>query len=352
VTDQDWMQQCIDLARCAQGRTAPNPMVGALVVRDGVVLAEGFHREAGDLHAECMVLESLGGDLSKATMYVNLEPCCHVGRTGPCTDAILGAGVGRVVVGMVDPNPLVHGKGIAQLQAAGVELEVGVLQEACEELNAGYSSTFSKGRPQVWLKAAATLNGAIADASGASKWITGTLAREHVHELRNRMDAVLVGSGTLLADDPALTTRTLDGRDALRVVLDTNLCCPESARLFEAEELPLIYCASDAQERDLPATVVRVARSDAGLDLEAVLADLAARGVHNLLVEGGGQLHRSFLDAGLADRLLLFLAPKLLPGGKSFVGGAPIGLDEAPSFDLVNTVQLGPDLLLEYRLEG
>ena len=223
MSDLDWMQQCIELARCAEGRTAPNPMVGALVVRDGVLLAKGFHREAGDLHAECMVLESLEGDLSTATMYVNLEPCCHVGRTGPCTDAILEAGISRVVVGMVDPNPLVNGKGIDQLREAGVELQVGVLHSACKELNAGYSSTFSKGRPQVWLKAAATLDGAIADVSGASKWITGTRAREHVHQLRNRMDAVLVGSGTLLADDPALTTRTPGGRDALRVALKIQI---------------------------------------------------------------------------------------------------------------------------------
>jgi diaminohydroxyphosphoribosylaminopyrimidine deaminase/5-amino-6-(5-phosphoribosylamino)uracil reductase len=350
MTDAHWMQRCIDLARRAEGRTAPNPMVGVVLVKDGRVLGEGWHRVAGEPHAEPLALHGVTQDLAGATMYVNLEPCCHVGRTAPCTDAILAAGIGRVVVGMVDPNPLMQGKGIEQLQAAGLPVEVGVDETACRELNAGYIKATTEGLPQVWLKVAATLDGAIADVAGHSQWITSEAARERGHHLRDRMDAILVGSGTLLGDDPALTTRIDGGRDALRVVLDSDLRCPVGARLFSGSEAPLIYCAPDAPPRDLPADIVRVPRSAEGLDLAAVLSDLAGRGVHNLLVEGGGLVHRALLDGGYADRLLLFLAPKVLPGGRGFVGGAPVELGQGPTFKLLRSEPVGDDLLLDYRV--
>jgi diaminohydroxyphosphoribosylaminopyrimidine deaminase/5-amino-6-(5-phosphoribosylamino)uracil reductase len=349
-TDAMWMRRCIELARKAEGRTAPNPMVGAVVLRGGEVIGEGLHLRAGEAHAEPDALEKATGDTRGATLYVNLEPCCHHGRTAPCTDAILRSGIARVVVGMVDPNPIVAGKGIGLLKAAGVVVDVGVEERACRELNAGYLKAMYRGLPRVWLKVASTMDGRIADANGRSQWITGKESREVVHQLRNRMDAILVGAGTLLADDPALTTRCGDGRDALPVVLDSQLRCPADAKIFQSSRRPLIFCAEGAPERELAADIVRVASTNQGLDLKVVLKELVSRGVHELLVEGGGTVHRSFLDKQLADRLLLFMAPKVLAGGAGFVGGAPLALDQGFGFRLMSTQKIGPDLLLDLEV--
>lgn len=345
------MRRCVELARKAEGRTAPNPMVGAVVVKDGEVIGEGWHAMAGEAHAEPDSLEKATSDPAGATMYVNLEPCCHHGRTPPCTDAILQAGISRVVVGMVDPNPIVAGKGIALLRAAGVDVEVGIEERACRELNAGYLKAMNRGLPRVWLKVAATLDGRIADAQGNSQWITSEAARRVVHQLRDGMDAVLVGSGTLLSDDPALTTRIEGGQDALPVVMDSQLRCPSGAKVLQSSRRAVIYCAEDAPQRDLNADIVRVRSTDMGLDLEAVLRDLVERGVHNLLVEGGGGVHRSFLQSGLADRLLLFMAPRVLAGGPGFVGGTPLGLGEGYSFRLIGSRKVGPDMLLDFEVD-
>lgn len=348
--DAMWMRRCIELAHNAEGRTAPNPMVGAVVVRGGTLIGEGWHVRAGEVHAEPDALEKSTGDTRGATLYVNLEPCCHHGRTAPCTDAILRSGIARVVVGMVDPNPIVAGKGIGLLKAAGVVVDVGVEERACRELNAGYLKAMFRGLPRVWLKVASTLDGRIADSSGRSQWITGKESREVVHQIRNRMDGILVGAGTLLADDPALTTRCDGGRDALPVILDSQLRCPEDAKIFQSSRRPLIFCATDAPARDLPAEIVRIQKNDQGLDLKAVLKELVNRGVHNLLVEGGGTVHRSFLHAQLADRLLLFMAPKVLAGGAGFVGGPPLALDQGFGFRLMSTRKIGPDLLLDLEV--
>lgn len=348
--DARWMRRCIELARNAEGRTAPNPMVGAVVVRDGEVLAEGWHVKAGEDHAEPAALKKVDMSAAGATMYVNLEPCCHHGRTPPCTDAILQAGLSRVVVGMVDPNPVVAGKGIGILRSAGVQVDIGVEERACRELNAGYLKAMHTGRPRVWLKVASTLDGRIADSDGVSQWITGKEARRVVHQERDRMDAILVGSGTLHADDPALTTRIEGGRDALPVLLDSSLSCPADAKVFQGSRRPVIYCADSAPERSLEADIVRVSHDEKGLRLKEVLQDLVDRGVHNLLVEGGGRVHRSFLEAGYADRLLLFVAPKVLVGGPGFVGGEPLGLGEGFSFRLMGSRKVGQDLLLDYEV--
>lgn len=213
VAEAAWMHRCIALARRAEGRTAPNPMVGALVIVGGEVVAEGWHAAPGRDHAEVDALRKLGGRAEGATMVVNLEPCCHHGRTPPCTDALLAAGIRRVIVGMVDPNPIVGGRGLEILRQAGLEVVVGVEEAACRALNAGYILALEQRRPFVVAKAGVTLDGRIADAAGASRWITGEAARAAAHGLRDRCDAVLVGSGTLLADDPALTTRLPGGRD-------------------------------------------------------------------------------------------------------------------------------------------
>lgn len=348
-TDVAWMRRCLDLAARARGRTAPNPMVGAVIVRDGQVLAEGWHHAPGLAHAEVDALQQLGGQAPGATMYVNLEPCCHHGRTPPCTDAILRSGVRRVVVGMVDPFPRVSGQGIEILRAAGVEVVVGVEEGACRALNQGFVRAQEQGRPAVWLKAGMTLDGRIADAFGRSQWITGPAARAAAHALRDAADAVLVGSGTLLADDPSLTTRALaGGRDALPVVLDTELRCPPGARVLTAGRRPLLLAATDAPARDLPADIVRLPRDPSGgLELGAAMQALLARGVHTLLVEGGGRVHRSFLARGLVDRVHLFVAPSVLAGGPGWVQGAPFPLADAPRLRLDAVRPVGEDLHLE-----
>jgi diaminohydroxyphosphoribosylaminopyrimidine deaminase/5-amino-6-(5-phosphoribosylamino)uracil reductase len=330
-------------------------MVGCVLVRDGEVLAEGWHRRLGGLHAErdaLAVLAASGRSAEGATAYVNLEPCCHHGRQPPCTDALLAAGVARVVVCMVDPDPRVAGRGIALLRDAGVQVEVGLGEPEARRLNAAFLSSRERGRPFVVLKAGVSLDGRIASESGESQWITSPAARARGHALRHQLDAILVGGGTLRADDPGLDTRLPEGGgvDALPVVLDSGLRIPPDARVLRAGARPLIVCAEDAPDRDdLPADLLRVPRGEGGLDLPAVLAGLHERGIQSVLVEGGGRVHRSFLSAGLVDRVHLFVAPRVLAGGAGWVAGPGFSLAGAPSLRLVEVRQVGPDaeLVLE-----
>ena len=244
MSDLTWMRRALENAARARGRTSPNPMVGAVIVRDGQLLAEGWHHAPGQAHGEVDALSKLGGRAPGATMYVNLEPCCHYGRTPPCTDAVLASGIVRVVVAMVDPDPRVSGRGISLLREGGVEVEVGLLEPEARALNGAYLCSSEKKRPLIVLKAAATLDGRIASASGESRWITGPEARAAGHRLRDELDAVLVGSGTLLADDPALNTRIEGGRDALPVILDSALRCPVDAAVLRSGRKPLIFTAA------------------------------------------------------------------------------------------------------------
>ncbi|MCK6514879.1 bifunctional diaminohydroxyphosphoribosylaminopyrimidine deaminase/5-amino-6-(5-phosphoribosylamino)uracil reductase RibD [Myxococcota bacterium] len=342
------MRRCLTLARQAEGRTAPNPMVGCVIVNDaGETLAEGHHVAPGRDHAEVDALSKLPDRRAPgATMIVNLEPCNHHGRTPPCTDAVLRSGVRRVVVGMVDPNPIVAGTGLDRLRAAGVEVILGVEEAACRALNAPYLLALSERRPWVTVKAAVSLDGRVADAFGRSQWITGEAARLEGHRLRNLHDAVMVGSGTLFADDPSLNTRLDGGRDALPVLVDTQLRVTPEARVMSAGRRPVVLCAQDVPERALPADLVRVPRGEGGLDLRAGLSALTARGVHSVLVEGGAGLNRGLLNAGLVDRLCLFVAPKVLAGGLGFVGGAPLPLDSAFGLRHVSARPVGDELLV------
>jgi diaminohydroxyphosphoribosylaminopyrimidine deaminase / 5-amino-6-(5-phosphoribosylamino)uracil reductase len=346
LNDVAWMSRCLALARLAEGRTAPNPMVGAVVVHDGVMVGQGWHSRAGAEHAEVMALRAAGERARGSTLYVNLEPCCHFGRTPPCTDAILKAGVQRVVTGLQDPNPLVNGQGIAQLRAAGVQVDVGVLEGECRATNEPFLKSFLHGRPLVLLKAACTLDGHIATVTGESRWISSADARAHAHGLRNVADAVLVGSGTALADDPRLGCRVENGRDPVPVLLDTRLRVPVSARMFQGSCRALVF-TSQEPEATHPADVVRVREGPSGVDLGVVTRELCVRGVHTLLVEGGAAVHRSFLDAGLVDRIYLYVSPKILGGGRNWVGGLGVGhLADAWSFEICRSQRLGPDLLL------
>jgi diaminohydroxyphosphoribosylaminopyrimidine deaminase/5-amino-6-(5-phosphoribosylamino)uracil reductase len=311
AADERFMRRALALAERGRGTTRPNPVVGAVIVRGGRIVAEGYHRRAGEAHAEVNALAALAGSARGTTMYVTLEPCCHHGRTGPCTEAIVAARPARVVVGCRDPNPIVDGRGLARLGRAGVRVEVGCLEEDCHDAIRGYAIWIRERRPLVTLKAAATLDGFIADGAPrrrrAPVWITGPAARRAAHELRARHDAVLVGAGTVRADDPRLTVRLGRGGPAaapLRVVLAGRRPLPRAARVL-AGAAP---------------TLVIVGRAP----IPRVLATLAKRDIQSVLVEGGARIHGAFIAAGLVDRVVLFLAPRLLGGGVPIaVGGNP-----------------------------
>ena len=322
LEDRDcyWMEQALALGALAEGRTSPNPRVGCLIVRDGVVVGRGFHRAVGLPHAEAMALAEAGENARGATLYINLEPCAHHGRTPPCCEKVIDLGVRRVVASLQDPNPLVNGEGFRRLREAGIQVEVGLLQDEARRLNESFLHAHLAGRPLVTLKAATSLDGMLAAASGESRWITGAPARRFAHRLRLRHDAVLVGAGTIRRDDPQLTVR-LPGasRPRLRVVLAPSLDLDPGCRVFEPEAgtgpLTRIYAAQSAtpaQQRAFAdrAELLHVAERDGSLDLAAVLADLMDYGVRSVLVEGGGRTIAGFLDAGLADRAALFQAGK------------------------------------------
>jgi len=341
------------LALAARGRctVAPNPRVGAVLVRDGRLVGEGFHRRAGEPHAEVFALAAAGGAARGATLYVTLEPCAHQGRTPPCADAVIAAGVARVVACHRDPNPLTAGQGFVRLAAAGVAVETGVGAEAAIALNLPFLVSQVLGRPAVTLKWAATLDGRIATAGGESRWITGAAARRAGLALREEHDAVLVGIGTLLADDPRLTRRLgLAGAPNLRVLLDRRLRCPSEARLFDEPGAVVVYTAGGDRERaralaERGAEVVRLAQ----VEPAAVLADLRGRGVQSLLVEGGAGVAGAFFDAGLWDRVVAFVAPRVAGGRAALppLGGAGFErLAEAGRLARLAVARRGEDLEL------
>jgi diaminohydroxyphosphoribosylaminopyrimidine deaminase/5-amino-6-(5-phosphoribosylamino)uracil reductase len=354
-----FMRRALELAEGGRGLTSPNPMVGAVVVdARGEIVGEGFHRRAGAAHAEIEALAAAGPGAGGSTLYVTLEPCVHHGRTAPCAPAIVAAGVARVVAAVGDPNPLVAGRGFAELRRAGVEVLEGVLGEEAGRQNRVFLTAMRERRPHVTLKAAMTLDGKIADVEGASRWITGAAARRHAHRLRSESDAIVVGVGTVLRDDPELTVR-LDApwpREPWRVVLDTGARTPAGAKLVGAgrPERALIAVGDApagrvAALRAAGATVLGCPTRDGRVDLGALLAELFAREVRAVLVEGGAEVHAAFLDAGLVDRVAVYVAP-LVVGGRgapSPVGGAGRELKSALRLGGFSVTRLDPDVLLE-----
>jgi diaminohydroxyphosphoribosylaminopyrimidine deaminase/5-amino-6-(5-phosphoribosylamino)uracil reductase len=347
-----YMRRALAEAEKGLGRTSPNPAVGAVVVKGGRVVGRGHHARAGGPHAEVVALRAAGARARGADLYTTLEPCNHWGKTPPCSLAIVEAGVRRVFVGSPDPNPVVNGRGNAQLRRAGVEVVTDVLRGPCDALNQAWFHFITAGRPFVTLKAAVTLDGRIATATGDSRWVTGEAARAEVHRLRDRADAVLVGAGTARQDDPLLTTRLPRGRgrDPLRVVLDTRLRLPRSLKVFHAESPAPTLVATGRRGAAAPVEGVEllVCRTRRGrVDLTDLLARLAARGVTHLLVEGGAAVHRSFLEARLVDRVVLHVAPKILGGGKAWLDGpGPRRMGEALALGEVRVRRLGEDLVV------
>ncbi len=357
------MRAALALARRGLGLVWPNPAVGCVIVKDGRVVGRGWTQPGGRPHAETEALARAGGLAHGATAYVTLEPCCHWGRTPPCADALIAAGIGRVVAAIQDPDPRVAGGGLARLRAAGIAVESGLCAAEAAEINAGFVQRVRFGRPLVTLKLATSLDGRIATASGESRWITGPPARERAHQLRATHDAILVGTGTALADDPELTCRLpgLGHRSPVRIVLDRELRIPLAARLFAGvRQVPswvvtLPRADPVRQQLLLDAGIVVIPAdpdADGRIALPGVLGLLGERGLTRLLVEGGGRLAASLLRAGLVDRLVWLHAPLLL-GGDGVPAIAALGLDRlaaAPGFERLSTETVGTDLLSTFRV--
>lgn len=327
-----FMQHALELARQAEGRTAPNPPVGAVLVHDDVIVGEGFHPGAGQPHAEIFALRQAGSQAHGATLHVTLEPCCHQGRTGPCTEALIQAGVRAVVVGTMDPNPVVAGQGIARLQEAGIAVTVGVLAEQCRQLLAPFAKYVTTGRPYLMFKSAMTLDGCIATSSGDSRWISCKKSRELVHQTRNRVDGILVGSGTVIADNPRLTTRlAVAGRNAARIVIDSRLQTSPRAEVYSAQaggrRILVTSTRHDSAALDPYASqgveILSLPGRGDFLDPVEIMTELGRLDLMFVLLEGGGRLAGALLRAGLIDRVMLFLAPMLLGGddGRPLLSG-------------------------------
>ena len=362
MTHEHWMQQALDLAKLGVGQVNPNPMVGAVIIKDDRLIGQGYHQVHGGPHAEREALAVCTEAPRGATMYVTLEPCCHHGKTPPCTDAVLASGISTVVIGSADPNPKVAGGGVAQLRAGGLTVVEGVLRASCDALNAAFFHYIQNNAPYVVMKYAITADGKIATHTGASRWITGELARAHVHETRNALSAILVGVGTVLADDPLLTCRLPNGRNPLRVVCDSRLSTPlERQVVATARDVPTILATAGRRDvdtapyRDAGCRILEFPGSDGRVDLAGLMRTLHAEGISSVLAEGGAALHYSLLEAGLAQRLQIYIAPKVFGGAaaKGPVGGQGVPLpDQAFRLGQPTITPLGEDLLLEYDVIG
>jgi diaminohydroxyphosphoribosylaminopyrimidine deaminase/5-amino-6-(5-phosphoribosylamino)uracil reductase len=354
--DQVHMTRALELAARGLYTTDPNPRVGCVVVNADGVLGEGWHVRAGEPHAEVLALRAAGPQARGASVYVTLEPCSHTGRTPPCADALIAAGVARVVCCTRDPNPKVAGAGIERLTKAGIAVDVGLSADEARRLNVGFFSRFERGRPYVRLKLAMSLDGRTAPAAGGRMWISGETSRADVQTWRARSSAVLTGAGTVRTDDPQLNVRSSYGpwvRQPLRVVLDTMLTCPRGAKIFSNDEA-LVFAAADAPLglfKDLK--VERIPRAAGGLDLDAVMRNLTAREINELLLECGPTLAGAFVAQQLVDELVLYVAPKLLG-----CDAAPLmriklgGLATLPAFEFREMQQLGEDMRIILKLKN
>ncbi len=363
---EKYMRLALELAEKARGRTSPNPLVGAVIIKEGEIVGQGYHQQAGTPHAEIHALNEAGEKAAGATLYINLEPCVHFGRTPPCSEAIIRAGISEVYVGMPDPNPLVAGRGLKQLREAGIKVYVGLLETEARRMNEIFIKYITTRTPFVLLKTAMTLDGKIAARTGQARWITSSAAREKVHHLRNQYDAVLVGVNTVLTDDPALTCRLPEGgRDPVRVVLDSRARTPVDARVVTQESVAATCLAVtgnappdriEALSSGLcrPAGPVKIIKTTADprgrVDLVDLLTKLGAMEITSLLIEGGAEVAASFLEAGLVDKVITFIAPKIIGGVQS---PGPVGgigratMDQAVRLIDVTFGQIGEDFWVE-----
>ena len=354
-----YMRKALELAKLAEGRTSPNPLVGAVVVKDGQIIGRGYHHQAGGPHAEVFALEEAGEEACGAELYVTLEPCSHYGRTPPCTKKIIESQIKKVHIAMVDPNPLVAGKGIEQLKEAGIEVEVGILEEEARRLNEVFLKYIVTKRPFVILKSAMTLDGKIATKAGESRWITNEASRAYVHELRDKVDGIMVGIGTVLADDPELTTRLgyREGKNPLRIIVDTKARIPLSAAVCEVNDskrtLLVVGESADpnkiAKLKKLGVEICAAKEKNGQIDLPALLDTLGEREITSILLEGGSTLNGMMLEERLVDKVYFFYALKIFGGwdAPSAIGGAGIGrIADAPVITDYTIQQIENDILM------
>ena len=359
-SDIAYMKRALSLARKGIGKTAPNPAVGCVIVRDGAIVGEGWHKKAGTPHAEVHALAMAGAAAKGADVYVTLEPCCHHGKTPPCCDALIAAGVRRVVAGMVDPFLQVAGQGLQKLRQAGIRVEVGLLEEQCQALNKGFIKAVTTGMPYLIYKSAMTLDGNIATVTGHSRWVTGEESRRLVHRLRSQCDAVMVGVDTVIADNPQLTVRHVRGRDPLRVIVDTRLRTPESVNVLNGTDTcktVIATCETDPaiHQRYLSqgADILVCREYDGRVEMTDLLHKLTARGVQTLLVEGGSRLAGDLLQHNLIDECIFFYAPKVV--GNGFAPFAIQGIstmDQAIQLEVQRVGMSGPDVVVYAKPVG
>ncbi len=360
MEDKTYMQRALDLAKQGTGFVNPNPMVGAVIVKDGVIIGEGYHEKYGGLHAERNALKDCkekGNDPKGATMYVTLEPCCHYGKTPPCTEAIIENGIEKVVIGTLDVNPLVAGKGAQILKDNGIRVEVGILEKECKNLNRVFNKYMSTKLPYVVMKYAMTADGKIATTSGQSKWITGDEARKNVHRLRNRLSGIMVGVSTVIIDDPMLDCRLEEPTvNPVRIICDSYLRTPLDSKIVQtADSLKTILATSSTDEERVAeyekkgCLVLRLPKTKQGIDLKVLMESLGNMGVDSVLIEGGGTLNYSALESKIVDEVHIHIAPKIFGGdSKSPVEGVGISdITKAIKLNPINTVWAGEDLIIE-----
>lgn len=368
MAEEQFMKRAIELAKQGAGWTAPNPLVGAVVVKNGRVIGEGYHRKYGELHAERNALAACSEDPAGATLYVTLEPCCHYGKTPPCTEIIIEKKIAKVVIGSRDPNPKVAGKGARILREHGIEVVEDYMREACDALNPVFFHYITTKTPYVVLKFAMTLDGKIATRTGASKWITGEAARNHVHQLRGRYAGILAGIGTVLADDPMLNCRIDGAHQPLRIILDSHLRIPMGSRLVRsAKEYPLlIVCNESNRDREDGASRIQkleeagakvwtLPEKNGHPDLNVLMQRLGEEKIDSVLIEGGGTVNEAALKAHIVHHVYAYIAPKIFGGedAKTPVEGSGIRLpQECAQLRLAKITVLLNDMLLEYDVEG
>lgn len=357
LNDIKYMKLAVELAEKGAGRVNPNPMVGAVIVKDDIILAEGYHQSYGGLHAERNALAACGGAARGSTLYVTLEPCCHYGKTPPCTQAVIESGIGRVVIGTLDPNPVVAGNGVKLLRSHGIQVDTGILESECQSLIKVFTHYITTQKPYVILKYAMTMDGKIATRTNQSKWITGSGARRHVHENRNRCSAVMAGVGTVLNDDPLLTCRLAHSRNPVRIICDTNLRTPLTSQIVrtanEADTI-LATCAAETKKyrayQEAGCRVITVPRRSDHVDLSELMSILGTMEIDSIILEGGSTLNWSALNQGIVNCVQAYIAPKLFGGekAKTPVGGSGVDLP-SHAFELKNTqiIKIGDDFLME-----
>lgn len=352
------MQKTLALAARGKGKTSPNPMVGAIIVKKGKIVAQGYHRKAGTPHAEIVALKKAGPLSKGATLFVNLEPCCHTDkRTPPCTKSIIESGIRKVVVAMIDPNPKVAGMGMRELRRAGIKTEVGIMRAEAKKLNEAFIKFITKKEPFVFLKIAQTIDGKIATAAGNSQWITGTKSREYVHRLRNDVDALLVGIGTVKKDNPSLDCRLKGGMNPFRIIVDSSLRIPLDAKLLNHKDGRTIIATTEkvnpTKISRLKARGARVLVIDSKhnrVDLRKLIKELGRLDITSVMIEGGSTVNASALSSGIVDKVLFFIAPKIIGGTDSLpsIGGkSPALLKSAYGLKHLISTAIGDDLLIE-----